>query len=43
MLDHLVVQNYRLFKDLNIPKLGQVNLITGKNNAGKSTLLEVIG
>lgn len=42
MLDHLVVQNYRLFKDLNIPKLGQVNLVTGKNNAGKSTLLEVI-
>jgi len=42
MLNHLVVQNYRLFKDLNIPKLGQVNLVTGKNNAGKSTLLEVI-
>ncbi len=42
MLDHLIVQNYRLFKDLNIPKLGQVNLVTGKNNAGKSTLLEVI-
>lgn len=42
MLDHLVVKNYRLFKDLNIPKLGQVNLVTGKNNAGKSTLLEVI-
>ncbi|MDZ4679605.1 MAG: AAA family ATPase [Saprospiraceae bacterium] len=42
MLDHLIVKNYRLFKDLNIPKLGQVNLVTGKNNAGKSTLLEVI-
>jgi len=42
MLDYLKVENYRLFKNLDIPKLGQINLVTGKNNAGKSTLLEVI-
>lgn len=42
MLDHLHIQNYRLFKDLKIDKLGQVNLIAGKNNTGKTALLEVL-
>ena len=42
MLDSLHIQNYRLFKDLKIDKLGQVNLIAGKNNTGKTALLEVI-
>ena len=42
MLDHLHIQNYRLFKDLKIDKLGQVNLIAGKNNTGKTALLEAI-
>jgi len=42
MLDHIHIENYRLFKELDIPKVGQVNLITGKNNSGKSTLLEAL-
>jgi AAA15 family ATPase/GTPase len=42
MLHSLHIQNYRLFKDLKIEKLGQVNLIAGKNNAGKTALLEAI-
>ena len=42
MLDSLHIQNYRLFKDLKIEKLGQVNLISGKNNCGKTALLEAI-
>ena len=42
MLDSLHIQNYRLFKDLKIDKLGQVNLIAGKNNTGKTALLEAI-
>ena len=42
MLDHIHIQNYRLFKDLKIHKLGQVNLIAGKNNTGKTALLEAI-
>ncbi len=42
MLDHLHIQNYRLFKDLKIDKLGQVNLIAGKNNTGKTALLEAL-
>ena len=42
MLDSLHIQNYRLFKDLKIEKLGQVNLISGKNNCGKTALLEAL-
>jgi AAA15 family ATPase/GTPase len=42
MLDSLHIQNYRLFKDLKIDKLGQVNLIAGKNNTGKTALLEAL-
>ncbi len=42
MLDSLHIQNYRLFKDLKIEKLGQVNLIAGKNNSGKTALLEAL-
>ena len=42
MLNHLHIQNYRLLRDLQIDKLGQVNLVAGKNNTGKTALLEVI-
>jgi AAA15 family ATPase/GTPase len=42
MLNHLHIQNYRLFRDLKIDKLGQVNLIAGKNNTGKTALLEAL-
>ena len=42
MLKSLHIENYRLFKQLDIPKLGRVNLITGKNNVGKTALLEAI-
>ena len=42
MLDSLHIQNYRLFKDLTIEKLARVNLIAGKNNCGKTALLEAL-
>ena len=42
LLDSLEIENFRCFRHLTIPKLGRVNLITGKNNVGKSTLLEAI-
>lgn len=42
MLDSLHIKNFRCFEDLTIPSLGRVNLIVGKNNTGKSTLLEAI-
>ena len=42
MLKTFYVNNFRLFKHLELPKLGQVNLIAGKNGSGKSALLEAI-
>ncbi|MEI6141524.1 MAG: AAA family ATPase [Mariniphaga sp.] len=42
MLDSLDIKNYRNLKKLSISSLGKVNLIIGKNNTGKSTLLEAI-
>jgi predicted ATPase len=39
-LPSLKIEGYRLFDHLEIPRLGRVNLITGKNNAGKTSLLE---
>jgi len=38
----LKVQNYKLLKDIEINKLGKINLIVGKNNSGKSTVLECL-
>jgi AAA15 family ATPase/GTPase len=42
MLDSLLIRNYRILKELNINSLAQINLITGENNTGKSTILEAI-
>ena len=40
LLNSLRIENYRSFKNLAIEKLGRVNLIVGKNNVGKTALLE---
>ncbi len=42
LLDSLEIKGYRCFEHLTIEKLGRVNLIVGKNNVGKTTLLEAI-
>lgn len=42
MLENLHIQNFRLFRDFKIENLARVNLIVGKNNVGKSSLLEAI-
>ena len=42
MIDSIVVKNFKSLKDFEIKKLGSVNLIVGKNNSGKSTVLESI-
>jgi AAA15 family ATPase/GTPase len=42
MLKSLRIKNYRNLKDFRINTLSQINLITGKNNTGKSTVLEAI-
>lgn len=40
MLKSLRVKNFRGFRDLEINELARVNLFGGRNNAGKTTLLE---
>jgi len=42
MLTSLHIKNYRNLKDFTLDSLDQVNLITGKNNTGKSSLLEAV-
>ena len=42
MLKSFQISNFRLFQHLQIRKLNRVNLIVGKNNAGKSTFLEAV-
>ncbi|MDR3198925.1 MAG: AAA family ATPase [Planctomycetaceae bacterium] len=41
-LDSLEIKNFRCLKDFKIPSLKRINLFTGKNNTGKSTILEAI-
>jgi AAA15 family ATPase/GTPase len=42
MINSLYIKNYKLFKELRIESLAQVNLVIGKNNVGKTSLLEAI-
>lgn len=42
MLNSLYIKNYRNLNELTIPSLANINLITGKNNTGKTNILEAI-
>jgi len=42
LLPSLEVANFRAFRHLRIERLARVNLIVGKNNVGKSSLLEAL-
>jgi predicted ATPase len=42
MLKSLVVKNFRLLGDLQVSGLGNLNLVVGKNNSGKSSFLEAL-
>ena len=42
MYDSIKLENFRTFKELNISGLKRVNLFVGKNNAGKTSILEAI-
>lgn len=42
MLNSLYIKNFRLFKELKIEQLSRVNLILGRNNSGKTCLLEAL-
>ncbi len=41
-LTSIEIKNFRTFPYLKIEELAQVNLVTGKNNVGKTTLLEAV-
>ena len=41
-IDSLELTQFRAFRELGIRGLGRVNLITGRNNAGKSSILEAL-
>ena len=42
MLRSLEIKNFRSLEDFKVTKLGRVNLIVGKNNSGKSSVLEAL-
>jgi AAA15 family ATPase/GTPase len=42
MLNSLEIKNFRILEDFRVSKLGRVNLIVGKNNLGKSSVLEAL-
>jgi predicted ATPase len=42
MLDSLLIKNFRALENFEVSKLGRVNLIVGKNNSGKSSVLEAL-
>jgi hypothetical protein len=42
MLDSLLINNFRLLENFEVSRLGRINLIVGKNNTGKSTVLEAL-
>ena len=39
-IESVTIERFRAFQSLTVDGLGRVNLITGKNNTGKSSLLE---
>ena len=42
MYRSIQVENFRCFEKLRLNRLGRVNLVTGRNNVGKTALLEAI-
>jgi len=41
-IENLEIRNFKCFKQLDIANIGQVNLIGGKNNVGKTAFLEAL-
>jgi ABC-type lipoprotein export system ATPase subunit len=41
-IEGISIENFRLFRKLDAKGFGRVNLITGTNNSGKTTLLEAL-
>lgn len=42
MFTRLQVRNFRALDDLTVERLSRLNLVTGRNNSGKTTLLEAV-
>ena len=42
MFRSVLIHNFRQFRNLHLEGLAPINLITGQNNAGKTTLLEAL-
>jgi AAA15 family ATPase/GTPase len=42
MIKNLSIKNYKLFKDIEIKNISQFTLIGGKNNVGKTSLMEAM-
>jgi len=42
LFDNIEIRNFRAFEYLMIEQLGDVNLLVGRNNVGKSTILEAL-
>lgn len=42
MIERILVQGYRLFRDFELKPTAGLNIVVGGNEAGKSTLLEAI-
>lgn len=40
MITDILIKNFKCFKQLTIPDLGRITLVAGKNNVGKSALIE---
>lgn len=41
-LDNLTIHQFRGLRDLTLPSLGQINILVGANNSGKTSVLEAI-
>ena len=42
MISEVLIRNFKCFKDLIVPELGRITLIGGRNNVGKTALLEAL-
>ena len=43
MIESIEIKNFKNLSDFKLKSLGQINLISGKNNTGKTSLLEALG
>lgn len=41
-MEHIIINEYKCFKDFELKNLSKVNIISGRNNVGKTALLEVL-